>query len=68
MAASDTWNAKLIELKNKHGITNKAIAEAINVKVDRVNSWTKQNGGTMEQCFYEFIILKIESGGLDLTI
>lgn len=65
MSISDKWNYKLVELKAQYPwLTNRIIAASLDVSLDRVNSWTRKNGGKCDHAFIELMELKLRSGGV----
>ena len=64
MALSDKWNARIILLKKENSpwLTNKVIARAVDVGLDRVNSWTRTHGGRCDHAFVELLEFKINNG------
>ena len=61
MALSDKWNSRLVSLKkNFPWLTNRIIARSLDVSLDRVNSWTRTNGGKCDHAFVELLEFKIK--------
>jgi len=62
MAITDKWNAKLVALKKLNPwLTNRVIARALDVSLDRVNSWTSKNGHRCDHAFFELIEMKLRN-------
>jgi len=65
MAISDEWNSKLVSLKSQYPwLTNRIIAGALDVSLDRVNSWTRRNGGKCDHAFFELMEMKLRNGAI----
>lgn len=65
MAISDRWNIELVNLKRQYPwLTNRLIANALDVSESRVNSWTRVSGGRMDHAFCELLEMKLRGGAL----